>query len=152
MEAKYMVCRNCLEESDTIKAKALVGDRSKIGPGIILAQFRCDRCKRVLNSNEPIFSVAKVIKVFLSEIGPDSRISGSFWAMATPTTKEMSTITNAFVEDAVREVFEIECGDRRKISDGVYISVFDKNDNKIFGGHIEQGGEITLIPITEIFQ
>lgn len=67
-------------------------------------------------------------------------------------TEEVTKITQSSVETEVQKVFEIECGDRRKIPDGVYVSVFDKNGNKIFGGHITQQGEITLYPIIKTFQ
>jgi len=97
-------------------------------------------------------AAAKTIKIFLSELDMNSQFSGSFWAMAIPTIKEIPEITPINVEKEVRDVFEVECGDREKIPNGVFISVFDKNDNKIFGGNITQDGSITLIPIVEIFQ
>ena len=98
--------------------------------------------------------MTETIKIFLSELNVESQKpkSFSFWAMAIPVLKEVTKITQSSVETEVQKVFEVECGDRKKIPDGIYISVFDKNDNKIFGGHITQQGEITLYPIIETFQ
>src|SRR5690242_2681661 len=96
--------------------------------------------------------MAKTIKVFLSELNQDSSHNGSFWAMAAPCPKEVDETSSVLVQGVVQQVFEEQCSDRKKIPSGVYISVLDENDNKIFGGHITKEGEITLFPIIEIME
>ena len=95
----------------------------------------------------------ETITIYLTELDKDSRRpAGSFWAMAKPVSIEISKISKSDVENEVRKIFKEECPSGIKIPNGVYIYVCDKNDNKIFGGHITQEEEITLYPITEIFE
>lgn len=98
----------------------------------------------------------ETIKIFLSELDPaeplkDPSKTIAFWSMPLPVSREVSAITQSSVENEVLNVFEKECVGV-KISDVVHVKVFDKNNNKIFGGYITPEEEITLYPIIDVFQ